>query len=113
MIKYIVASMLIIASPLLLQFPPAPYYPPTPYTTGVVVKVDGGVVVDSWKFYDTTPGTVNPTKTYPTSVTLGKSLPDPMNVCVEFPNGTLCVDIVRLRSLIEQDAKQSPQKKDK
>lgn len=98
---------------LLVQYPPGYYPPPMTTTSGVIIKVDGGVVIDKWSFYDTTPGTVNPTKNYPTSVTLGKSIPDMVNLCVEFPNATLCVDIVRLRALIEEDVKKSPQRKDK
>lgn len=84
-----------------------PGYPPQvyPYNTGVVIKVDGGVIIDEWKFYDTTPGTINPTKTYPTSITLGRTLKNLINVCVEFDNGSVCKDIGELRAVLEGQGK--------
>ena len=88
---------------LLLAFQMTPTYPqqPYPYTSGVVIKIDGGVIIDEWKFYDPMPGNVNPTKIYPTSVTLGRTLKNPVNVCVEFDNGSICKDIGELRALLE------------
>lgn len=89
---------------LLLQVPGYPTQP-YPYSSGVVIRVDGSVVIDEWTFYDSTPGSPNPTKKYPTSITVGRSIKNPVNVCIEFENGTVCKDIGDMRALIQGQKK--------
>jgi hypothetical protein len=91
-------------------YPPYPGYPSAPLTqssmacgNGVVIRADGSVMIDEWRGYDAT-NTGQP-RLFPTSVTLGKSIKGPTNVCVEFDNGTLCGDIGKLRALIEKNFK--------
>lgn len=68
---------------------------------GVVIRADGSIMIDEWRFYDATSTPNN--KFYPSSVTLGKTIKDTANICVEFQNGTLCGDIGKLRALIESN----------
>lgn len=85
----------------------APGYPVQMYpsTNGVVIRIDGAVMVDEWTYYDTAPGAPNPTKKYPTSITVGRSIKNPVNICIEFENGTVCKDIGELRSILQGQKK--------
>lgn len=102
-----VAILLTAATSVTSQAGPPPYMPPVPYSqtsmscgNGVIIRADGSVMIDEWTQYISSPG-ISTARNYPISVTLGKTLKDGTNVCLEFENGTLCVDIGKLRGVLE------------
>ena len=74
---------------------------------GIVLRAEGSVIIDAYTIYPmqfpgSMPGQVNPnpavnTKPGPVSITLGKSLPDDLPLCVESSAGSRCQNLSVIR----------------
>lgn len=68
---------------------------------GILQRVDGGLIIDSFTIFTGTiaPGMPSLGKPGPTSITFGKTLPDDLPLCIETSNGSHCISLKTIRTL--------------